>query len=507
MTDDKPGSKSFSGSLTKVSDPEKNRQARIVVVGVGGAGCSAINNMIEQELAGVEFIAMDTDTQNLEQSLAEAKVQLGVEATEGFGAGSDPGFGKAAAVETAPRIESLLKDAHMVLIAAGMVGGTGTGGAPEIARVSREMGILTVGIVTRPFQYELRRRTIYAEEGISEMQQFVDTLIVIPNENLLKLEEGPQTFNEAFAYADNVLLSGVRGITDLIVQKGRINLDFNDIKTVLKNQGNAVMGTGEAAGEERAREAALKAINNPLLEEINLHGASKVLVNITAASDLGLREPSEAIECITADVSEDALVIFGVTFNEELGENIRVSLIATGVNETSRASASPVVKPEKVPQAGSPTAFGSAAEPSVEQDAKPSAAPAQPEIVAQPEVVVVPETGQTGDDSEPGHTRVGDYGLFAPGELKSSPPDEPVAALRTVTREGDAVEVNVVADSGANDQSEAEILPKAENGNGGKGFISPLAAFRSRSQTKTSAQSSADGGGSGARTEPNFLRR
>lgn len=307
-------------------------QARIVVIGAGGAGCNAINNMIEKKLPGVQFVAMNTDTQSLSKSMATSKIQLGVDATEGLGAGSNPDVGRAAALESEQKIQTVLKNAHMVFITAGMGGGTGTGSAPVIARLSREMGILTVGVVTKPFKFERKRRAEIAETGIDELQQFVDTLIVIPNENLFRLTNGPTTLTDAFSHADDVLLSGVRGVTDLIVQEGKINLDFNDIKTVMKEMGKAVMGTGEASGENRAKEAATKAINNPLLEDISLRGASSVLINITSGNDVTLTETNEAVNCVTEEVSDDALVIFGLTINEDLGENIRISVIATGVD-------------------------------------------------------------------------------------------------------------------------------------------------------------------------------
>ncbi len=324
-------------------------QARIVVIGAGGAGCNAINNMIEKKLPGVQFVAMNTDTQSLGKSMATTKIQLGVDATEGLGAGSNPDVGRAAALESEQKIQTVLKNAHMVFITAGMGGGTGTGSAPVIARLSREMGILTVGVVTKPFKFERKRREEIAETGINELQQFVDTLIVIPNENLFRLTNGPTTLTDAFSHADDVLLSGVRGVTDLIVQEGKINLDFNDIKTVMKEMGKAVMGTGEASGENRAKEAATKAINNPLLEDISLRGASSVLINITSGNDVTLVETNEAVNCVTEEVSDDALVIFGLTLNEELGDNIRISVIATGVDaEAGPKPIQPVAEPAPV---------------------------------------------------------------------------------------------------------------------------------------------------------------
>ncbi|NQY81704.1 MAG: cell division protein FtsZ [Alphaproteobacteria bacterium] len=383
-------------------------QARIVVIGAGGAGCNAINNMIEKKLPGVQFVAMNTDTQSLGKSVATTKIQLGIEATEGLGAGSNPDVGRAAALESEQKIQTVLKNAHMVFITAGMGGGTGTGAAPVIARLSREMGILTVGVVTKPFKFERKRRAEIAETGISELQQFVDTLIVIPNENLFRLTNGPTTLTDAFGHADDVLLSGVRGVTDLIVQEGRINLDFNDIKTVMKEMGKAVMGTGEASGENRATDAALKAINNPLLEDISLRGASSVLINITSGIDVTLAETNEAVNCITEEVSEDALVIFGLTISEELGDNIRISVIATGV-DAEAGIGKPASQALTVARASIPT-VRVAPTPAVLRSPQFVAAP-----VLESEVIVATPEEETAESQafEPGSSEPED-GLFAP---------------------------------------------------------------------------------------------
>ena len=362
-------------------------QARIVVIGAGGAGCNAINNMIEKKLPGVQFVAMNTDTQSLGKSLAPTKIQLGVEATEGLGAGSNPDVGRAAALESEQKIQTILKNAHMTFITAGMGGGTGTGSAPVIARLSREMGILTVGVVTKPFKFERKRRAEIADTGIDELQQFVDTLIVIPNENLFRLSNGPTTLTDAFSHADDVLLSGVRGVTDLIVQEGKVNLDFNDIKTVMKEMGKAVMGTGEASGEDRAKEAATKAINNPLLEDISLRGAKSVLINITSGNDVTLIETNDAVNCVTEEVSDDALVIFGLTINEELGDNIRVSVIATGVDV------------EGGPKPMTPVAEVPAAKPAVEKT-PPPVVETPPAYVASPTYIAEPEPEPAEEEKE-----------------------------------------------------------------------------------------------------------
>ena len=375
--------------MLNISPAETEKlQARIIVIGAGGAGCNAINNMIDKKLPGVQFISMNTDTQSLSKSHAPTKIQLGQDATQGLGAGANPDVGRAAALESESKIQAELKGAHMVFITAGMGGGTGTGSAPVIARLSKDMGILTVGVVTKPFKFERQRRADIAESGIRELQQFVDTLIVIPNENLFRLNDGPTTMIDAFAHADDVLLSGVRGVTDLIVQEGRINLDFNDIKTVMKEMGKAVMGTGEASGENRAQVAAEQAINNPLLEDISLKGASSLLINITSGTDdVTLDETNEAVNIITKEASEDALVIFGLTVSEELGDKIRISMIATGVESDYAPSPTSGGGTSRGFSAGSPTAAGEPKGKKSEPQVSPAPAMAAPNAAAAPRVV------------------------------------------------------------------------------------------------------------------------
>jgi cell division protein FtsZ len=312
---------------------------RITVVGVGGAGCNAVANMIAADLQGVDFIVANTDAQSLMASKAETRIQLGMKITQGLGAGARPEIGRAAAEETLDQLEASLEGAHMCFIAAGMGGGTGTGAAPVVARAAREKGILTVGVVTKPFTFEGNKRMRAAEEGIAELQKHVDTLIIIPNQNLFLIANAKTTFKEAFEMADQVLHQGVRGITDLMIMPGLINLDFADIRTVMSEMGKAMMGTGEATGERRALEAAEKAIANPLLDEVSMRGAKGVIINITGGEDLGLMEVDEAATYIRDMVDSEANIIVGSAFNKELHGIMRVSVVATGIDAAARAAA------------------------------------------------------------------------------------------------------------------------------------------------------------------------
>ena len=305
---------------------------RITVIGVGGAGCNAVNNMINGGLEGVEFVVANTDSQSLQQSLSEQRIQLGVNVTHGLGAGARPDIGRVAAEEALDDIQQYLEANNMVFIAAGMGGGTGTGAAPIIARAAREQGILTVGVVTKPFQFEGVKRMRQAEEGLQELQQYVDTLIVIPNQNLFRIANEQTTFAAAFNLADEVLHAGVRGVTDLMVSPGLINLDFADIRTVMGEMGKAMMGTGEAEGENRALEAAEAAINNPLLDNASIDGARGVLINVTGGSDVTLMEVDEAATRICQEVADDANIIFGTSMSAELEGQMRVAVIATGID-------------------------------------------------------------------------------------------------------------------------------------------------------------------------------
>ena len=310
---------------------EQELKPRITVVGVGGAGGNAVNNMIRSNLVGCEFIICNTDAQALQLSAAPRKIQLGIGVTRGLGAGARPDVGRAAAEEAVDDILESMQGSNMVFITAGMGGGTGTGAAPVIARIARESGILTVGVVTKPFHFEGIHRMRIAEFGIEELQKYVDTLIIIPNQNLFRIANERTTFADAFKMADDVLHSGVRGVTDLMVMPGLINLDFADIRTVMSEMGKAMMGTGEAEGERRAIDAAEAAINNPLLEDVSMKGARGVLINITGGTDMTLFEVDEAANRIREEVDPDANIIFGSTFDEKLAGKMRISVVATGI--------------------------------------------------------------------------------------------------------------------------------------------------------------------------------
>ncbi|WP_395004359.1 cell division protein FtsZ [Cypionkella sp.] len=327
-----------------MTSTETELKPRITVFGVGGAGGNAVNNMIEKNLEGVEFVVANTDAQALQQSKAVSKIQMGLKVTEGLGAGARPTVGAAAAEETIEEIVDHLAGAHMCFITAGMGGGTGTGAAPIIAQAARELGVLTVGVVTKPFQFEGNKRMKQAEEGIAALQKVVDTLIIIPNQNLFRLANERTTFTDAFAMADDVLYQGVKGVTDLMVRPGLINLDFADVRAVMDEMGKAMMGTGEASGENRAVEAAEKAIANPLLDEISLHGAKGVLINITGGYDLTLFELDEAANIIREKVDPDANIIVGSTLDTTLDGVLRVSVVATGIDVTAARAEGPVAR-------------------------------------------------------------------------------------------------------------------------------------------------------------------
>ncbi|KIN73074.1 cell division protein FtsZ [Sulfitobacter guttiformis] len=311
---------------------QEDLKPRITVFGVGGAGGNAVNNMIDKNLDGVDFVVANTDAQALQQAKAENRVQLGIKVTEGLGAGARASVGAAAAEESIEQIVDHLAGAHMCFITAGMGGGTGTGAAPIIAQAARELGVLTVGVVTKPFQFEGAKRMRQAEEGVEALQKVVDTLIIIPNQNLFRLANEKTTFTEAFSMADDVLYQGVKGVTDLMVRPGLINLDFADVRAVMDEMGKAMMGTGEAEGENRAIQAAEAAIANPLLDEISLRGAKGVLINITGGADLTLFELDEAANRIREEVDPEANIIVGSTLDESLGGFMRVSVVATGID-------------------------------------------------------------------------------------------------------------------------------------------------------------------------------
>ena len=316
---------------------------RITVVGVGGAGCNAVNNMIDANLEGVDFLVANTDGQSLAHSMASRKLQLGTSLTGGLGAGSKPEVGRKAAEESLDDVLAELADSNMVFITAGMGGGTGTGAAPVIAKAARERGILTVGVVTKPFDFEGKRRMEQADEGIQAMQGYVDTLIVIPNQNLFRLANERTTLADTFHMADAVLHQGVCGVTDLMIKPGIINLDFADIRAVMSEMGKAMMGTGEASGEARAIEAAEAAINNPLLDDTSMKGAKAVLINITGGMDMTLFEVDEAANRIRSEVDQDATIIFGSAFDEKLEGVMRVSVVATGIESMEQTSPLPFI--------------------------------------------------------------------------------------------------------------------------------------------------------------------
>ena len=316
-----------------ITAPElRELKPRIVILGVGGAGGNAINNMLEAGLEGVEFYAANTDAQALKHNFAECKIQLGANLTRGLGAGAKADIGQAAADESMNEIISLLQGANMVFVTAGMGGGTGTGAAPVIAKAAKDLNILTVGVVTKPFMFEGPGRIRVAEKGLEELRKYCDTMIVIPNQNLFKVANEKTTFPDAFRMADNVLMQGVKGITDLIVKPGLINLDFADIETVMSGMGKAMMGMGEAEGEKRAIQAAEAAITNPLIDEYSLKGARGLLINITGGNDITLFEVDEASNKIRAEVDPSAEILVGTTFDESLAGKFRVSIVATGLN-------------------------------------------------------------------------------------------------------------------------------------------------------------------------------
>ena len=325
-----------------IPDVGPNLHPQITVLGVGGSGGNAVNNMINSNLEGVDFAIANTDAQALQISNCKKKIQLGIKSTRGLGAGMRPDIGKQAAEETINEISEMLEGSHMLFIAAGMGGGTGTGAAPVIAKLAREKGILTVGVVTKPFHFEGSQRMKLADKGLEELQQYVDTLLTIPNQNLFRIANEKTTFADAFKMADDVLYAGVRGVTDLMVQPGLINLDFSDVKTVMSEMGKAMMGTGEASGEGRAVAAAEAAIANPLIDDVSLKGAKGLIINITGGNDITLYEVDEAANRIKQEVDEDANIIYGTTCDERLEGLVRVSLVATGIDVNVTVSPKPL---------------------------------------------------------------------------------------------------------------------------------------------------------------------
>lgn len=322
--------------MFELCDPVTSATARIKVIGIGGGGGNAVNTMISYNLRGVDFMVANTDAQALGASLAPIKIQLGAEATKGLGAGANPEMGKKATLETKDVLRRYIEGADMVFITAGLGGGTGTGGAPVIAEIAKELGILTVAIVTKPFQFEGKRRNLQADEGIAELRKMVDTLITVPNQRLLGMGGKSLTLLEAFVRADDILYHAVKGISDLIIVTGLINLDFADVKAIMSEMGLALMGTGVASGENRAVEAAQKAISSPLLEDNTIHGARGILLNITGGPDMSLYEINEASSLIQAEAHEDANIIFGTVVDETMMDEIRITVIATGFDEIGK---------------------------------------------------------------------------------------------------------------------------------------------------------------------------
>ncbi len=329
----------------KLAVPEKNMvqlKPRISVIGVGGGGGNAVNNMIVKKLEGIDFIVANTDAQALENSKTQRRIQLGLETTKGLGAGARPEIGKLAAEEALQDIERELEGANMVFITAGMGGGTGSGAAPVVAKAAKEKGILTVGVVTKPFQFEGKKRSQTAEVALENFTKEVDSIIVIPNQNLFRIADKNTTLVDAFVMADNVLYDGVRSITDLMMMPGLINLDFADVKAIMEDKGKAIMGTGEAEGEDRAVKAAEQALANPLLDDCSMKGAKGVLINITASQDITLMEVDDAVNRIKEEVDEDANIIFGSSFDASLEGKIRVSIVATGIDERVQPHVEPI---------------------------------------------------------------------------------------------------------------------------------------------------------------------
>lgn len=434
---------------------------RITVIGVGGAGGNAIANMINAEVQGVEFLVANTDAQALKASTAAQRIQLGAKITQGLGAGSRPEIGRAAAEETIEQVQEALNGAHMCFIAAGMGGGTGTGAAPVIAKAARDMGILTVGVVTKPFAFEGKKRAKSAEDGIEELQKYVDTLIVIPNQNLFLVANANTTFKEAFQMADEVLQQGVRGITDLMVMPGLINLDFADVRSVMSEMGKAMMGTGEASGDSRAIEAAQQAIANPLLDGVSLDGAKGVIVSITGGDDMRLLEVDEAANHIRELVDDNANIIWGSAFNPELEGKIRVSVVATGIEadgtkpavaapaaaDTSRSFSFGTVRRPLAPSGGmtpEPVAAEPAPEPAVPTAYEPEAS------TPAPQPGFTPATGGSEEDEltleaplpstqQPEAPKVFEDELvlgseaIAPQPAQPAPPPEPTIRRRWLT--------------------------------------------------------------------------
>ncbi len=465
---------------------------RITVVGVGGAGCNAVNNMIASELEGVDFVVANTDAQALASSRSEHRIQMGVSITHGLGAGSRPDIGRAAAEETLEEILEALMGSHMVFITAGMGGGTGTGAAPVIARTAREEGILTVGVVTKPFEFEGAHRMRLAIAGIEELEQFVDALIIIPNQNLFRVANEKTTFADAFSMADDVLYSGVRGVTDLMVMPGLINLDFTDIRSVMSEMGKAMMGTGEAEGERRALDAAEAAISNPLLDDASMQGAKGLLINITGGCDMTLFEVDEAATRIRDEVDEEACIIFGSTFDNSMEGKIRISVVAPGIDSKIGALPTPTMinladqggSPEDMAgiegntgQAGKahpvPTAAGDASAPvlenpepvDTEQDAATTAEQTGGEKLPAAEIPEGKDTGESATTTPLGTAPPATPGIKAAEPFIPPSPAKPaVEGVEGRAREADPFAAAAMINSAKERENKADPEPISKKG-------------------------------------------
>ncbi|AOR76992.1 cell division protein FtsZ [Novosphingobium resinovorum] len=492
---------------------------RILVIGVGGAGGNAIANMIGAQIEGVDFVVANTDAQALNNSIAETRIQLGPEITQGLGAGARPEVGRAAAEETREELERLLDGVHMVFIAAGMGGGTGTGAAPIIAQAAREKGVLTVGVVSKPFMFEGTRRMRAADSGIEELQKHVDTLIVIPNQNLFLVAKAETTFKEAFTLADEVLQQGVRSITDLMIMPGLINLDFADVRSVMGEMGKAMMGTGEGEGPNRALEAAERAIANPLLDGVSMQGAKGVIISIIGGDDMKLLEVDEAANHIRELVDPDANIIWGSAFNPDLQGKIRVSVVATGIEQTtemaeiasrplnlgaSRGIARPALhSPPPAPTYQAPAAPAPAP---VAQQPAPAPAPApfvSPSQAFEPSAELelgAEDEAQSAPASTPGFA--GLRGIQKePLDLSFEAPAEPAPAPRRAQDE-------LLLDGGQAAQSPAQApaAPRAKPAGGGSTLFERMTSL-SRPRPGAEAASGEDDGDAGSISIPRFLGR
>jgi cell division protein FtsZ len=434
---------------------------RITVVGVGGAGCNAVNNMINANLEGVDFLVANTDGQALAHSISSRKIQLGSAITQGLGAGSKPEIGRLAAEESLQDVMAELADCNMVFITAGMGGGTGTGAAPVIARAARERGILTVGVITKPFEFEGQRRMKQAEEGIDELQAYVDTLIVIPNQNLFRLANERTTFADAFHMADAVLHQGVCGVTDLMIKPGQINLDFADIRAVMGEMGKAMMGTGEASGDARATQAAEAAINNPLLDDTTMKGANAVLINITGGLDMTLFEVDEAANRIRKEVDPDATIIFGSAFDDKLEGVMRVSVVATGISGASQINSRPSMMPQKTeavaPRASTilPNPLSSFVSPAREADAQPAA---ETMAATTAEAMVEDQTMVANSDLATAPTMAGETADTLDSQLSNELASEAIAeVINTADDTDQQMDINDAINAATKDAAPADL--------------------------------------------------